>query len=99
MIFGIAFVLSAANDLINHIIIRKLQNRLLKYFKDKNNLENSSWLKIVFSLTLVVVMMFTGTVFFALFEDQFTLVSAFYWVVITMLTIGYGDFTISEDSR
>lgn len=96
-IFGIAFVLSAVIDLINYLIVRKLQTKVLNAL-GVSNMESRAWFKLIFSISCVLSMIAIGTIFF-FYNEQWTVSFALYWTIITMLTIGYGDATINQESR
>jgi len=107
-IFGIAFVLSAVSDLINYLLVRKLQTKVLNAI-GVVKLESRAWFKLIFSASCIITMIAVGTTFFHLNEkygdddekagQSWTPITSLYWTIITMLTIGYGDLTISESGR
>jgi Ion channel len=100
-IFGIAFVLTAVTDIINYVIVRKLQPRVLSWL-NVTKMETKAWFKIIFSGMCILTMIAVGTAFFQTNEGWSTTM-AFYWTMITMLTIGYGDtpngVPINDSSR
>ncbi len=56
-----------------------------------------SFFIIVFSVSMVIGMMAAGSLFYFTNED-FTYIQALYWTVCTMLTIGYGDLSLTNES-
>lgn len=96
-IFGIAFVLSSVTDLVNYLMVRKMQTRVLTLL-GVTNMESRAWFKLIFSFCCVLSMITIGTVFFNI-NEGWPPATALYWTIITMLTIGYGDLTIGDSSR
>ena len=96
-IFGIAFVLSSVTDLVNYLVVRKMQTRVLTLL-GVTNMESRAWFKLIFSVCCVLSMITIGTIFFNVNEGWHP-ATALYWTIITMLTIGYGDLSIGDSSR
>lgn len=61
------------------------------------SLNTSSWFKLSFSAMLLGGMITGGTIFF-MANEGFSFISALYWTVCTMLTIGYGDLALQNES-
>lgn len=61
------------------------------------SLNTSSWFKLTFSAMLLGGMITGGTIFF-MANEGFSFISALYWTVCTMLTIGYGDLSLKNES-
>ncbi len=112
VVVGLVVVLAAANDVIQYFVVKKFQSKVLsaidwivrtyyvKCLKKEvkgSSLESKAWFKLVFSLSCVVGLVFFGTTFFSSNED-WTIIQALYWTVITMLTIGFGDMDVEKDS-
>ena len=96
-IFGIAFVLSSVTELVNYLIVRKMQPMVLDGL-GVVNLESRAWFKLIFSVSCILSMITIGTIFFNV-NENWPPATALYWTIITMLTIGYGDLSIGDSSR
>jgi len=72
-----------------HDNIAKLR---LKYFKELQNLRYQIFL----DLCVLVVIVLFSTIFMS-WEEKWSSYRAFYWSVVTVSTVGYGDFTPTYD--
>jgi len=112
VIIGLAVVLSSANDVIQYFVVKKFQQKVLtaidwcvkiwysKCLKKEvkgSSLESKAWFKLVFSLSCVVALVFFGTTFYAT-NEKLSLIQGLYWTMMTMLTVGYGDLSLTQDS-
>ena len=112
VILGLAVVLSSANDVIQYFIVKKFQRKVLAFIDwivktyyvkclkvdaKGSSIESKAWFKLVFSLSCVVALVFFGTTFYST-NEGLTIITALYWTVMTMLTVGYGDVPMKKPS-
>lgn len=86
--FGIVFVINSVNGAASWLL-RKLRPK-------DHEIVHPAWhiFHFLILFILLVSLIVVGTVFFCLSSDgEINLVESFYWSIITILTIGYGDFT------
>jgi GH24 family phage-related lysozyme (muramidase) len=67
------------------------QNRVVDAVSPSGSIYARSLKRFLMSIVSIFIAVFIGTLFFALSQSTWTFDMAFYWVMQTMLTIGYGD--------
>ena len=82
VLFGIAFVLTAAVDVAKFVIAR-VQRRLLHRINSSDNMVFKEMNKMGLSFLFLLIAVLMGTCFFAINED-WTAAQAFYWTIVTM---------------
>lgn len=82
VLFGIAFVLTAALD-VAKFIISKVLNKFLDRLKSSENIIFKEMNKIGLMVVFVSIAVLMGTCFFAV-NEGWTAAEAFYWTIITM---------------
>lgn len=82
VLFGIAFVLTAAVDVAKFVVAR-VQKRLLLRINASENTVFKEMNKIGLSIVFLSIAVLMGTCFFAINED-WTAAQAFYWTIVTM---------------
>jgi Ion channel len=92
VIFGIYLTISTVQEFAS-IFLLVQQNRFLKHIQVQYPFVN----KISLSVFGAAFAMFIGTIVMAL-NEGWTAAFAWYWSVVTLTTIGYGDFTVHKDS-
>lgn len=92
MLIGIFLVVGEGNYFARKIII----NNQNKYLRNLNitTIEKSLY-KIGISISMIILMVFIGAITASLLEGWSAIVG-FYWTLITMTTIGYGDLIITN---
>jgi len=97
VLFGILTIFATINEFAVYII-RSAEEKALANLKkgDEANKEPYKQ-KIAFSILMIVVCVFLGSIFFMENED-WSFVDAFYWSFITTMTVGYGDLTLEKES-
>jgi hypothetical protein len=96
ILFGIAFVLTAALDVSKYLIVN-LQEKLLVILKTSENSILKEMNKIGLCVTFLAIAVLMGTCFFAV-NEQWSPAKAFYWTINTMTTVGYGDLQFKHKS-
>ena len=97
ILFGLVTVLPAVCDLVHYSIVR-FQDRAATAIIPKASLTVKVMFKVGICLILQLIAIFMGTVFFAV-NEKWTAATAFYWTIVTMTSVGYGDFVLKESSR
>jgi hypothetical protein len=101
IIYGLFFVLPIANIFaVNYGV--KLQNRVLATMKQWSIINDNQWLVQHFnrgalSILMIVLCLVLGVVVYSA-NEGWTFVTALYFTVVTMTTVGYGDITPQKES-
>jgi hypothetical protein len=82
VLFGLAFVLTAAVE-VAKFIISKVQNKMLFRLHSSDNIVLKEMNKIGLTVIFVSIAVLMGTCFFAV-NEQWTAAQAFYWTIVTM---------------
>ena len=82
VLFGIAFVLTAAIDVAKFVIAR-VQRRLLHRINSSDNMIFKEMNKMGLSFLFLIIAVLMGTCFFAI-NEEWTAAQAFYWTIVTM---------------
>ena len=82
LLFGIAFVLTAAVDVAKFVIAR-VQRRLLLRINSSDNMVLKEMNKMGLSFLFLLIAVLMGTCFFAI-NEEWTAAQAFYWTIVTM---------------
>lgn len=89
-IIGIFLVLDTLNYLATGALLN-FQNHVVDFFSPSGSVYTRSLKRFALSMFNIFFAIFIGTLFFAVNESDWTFDMAFYWVITTITTIGYGD--------
>lgn len=107
LLFGLACVTSVATGIADRLLYR-LEVFLIgevKIEKSKTSLDADEHMtanefyryrKIIFSMGIVIISISVGTIFMAV-THGWSFIQAFYWSIVTSLTVGYGDVDFWHD--
>ena len=95
VLFGIAFVLTAALD-VAKFIISKVLNKFLNRLQSSENILFKEMNKIGLMVVFVSIAVLMGTCFFAV-NEGWTAAQAFYWTIITMTVREKSDYFYTKD--
>lgn len=97
ILFGLMSVLPAVSDLVHYSIVR-IQDQAIAKLIPKATLTRKVFFKVGVCIILQLIAILIGTVFFAS-NEGWTSATAFYWTIVTMTSVGYGDFLLNEASK
>jgi hypothetical protein len=99
-IFGIGLFLESISFLSRTVVLW-IQTKLVDTISPSSSVYNRSSKRFLMSVFFILFAVLIGTWFFAVVQKTWTSDMAFYWVIQTILTIGYGDLgdTLTDESK
>lgn len=102
ILIGCPLALYCINEFARNVLI-ETQEMIINYIRKSRGLsseisaENLRQYKLIMAIFYIFILALAGTLFYS-GNEGWTGTQAFYWVVCTMSTVGYGDLTIMKDS-
>jgi len=99
VLIGLAFVLTSLNAIAQRAVVAG-QEQIIHKYSTVFAADHAFGLvvyKFFFSVVGIFTAVFIGTLFFSINED-WTTAQAFYWTMMTMFTVGYGDLSLKHKS-
>jgi hypothetical protein len=99
-IFGIA-VFFEAISYVSRTVVLWGQTKLVDTISPSGSVYTRSSKRFIVSALFILIAVLIGTWFFAVIQSTWTTDMAFYWVIQTILTIGYGDLgsSVNDESK
>lgn len=95
-IIGIFLVLESVNK-ISLEVFCVVQDKILDTFLPSSTIHGRNMKKVALNIFSVAFAVLIGTIFFAA-NEPWSVAEAFYWVMMTMTTVGYGDLYVHHET-